>query len=995
METNIFISKKIDKFILFIFLLYIHFVNSYDTSLLKINFFVNNNNLYYVNAINNDKGNVYIEYWGQNNILYLMVINSTTGEELYLGDSKLKKININSNAIYHDSIIIEYDNSEYILSINYKTFDFINISSGGFYYKPTKDILFEDQGSPTFKNSIIKLKNNNYLFSMIIYEYGTVYNSHELVIETFSFSPNNNINEIKQYKSTIDFTNSTNCFQTESQYVQCSYNRRWGNHDYFTIGIFDYQELKEKEYYDLDSIKDFAFTKIFHLKNEIGAYINFNLDTNQPKIHIKELDTSKLELNYLFDPIILNANGKYTLNNGLFYSDGIKINDYKFVVILTSENLLNLLICMFDLYNNDKSLRLRYFYLPLNQINIKISVNIRAFKIGNFLGLTLYNSKSNYPGYALFNFPNFINNNNYFNNTSKEIEIFIDSSSYSFSFQDNILIINNIFGGNIEKIKIINYEDKSNSGVIIKSQNLNSEISINDELSFNDILIFEPNLSGAIPGEYILEFSLILKDLNYNDGDSLADYIAYYGVTTTNYQPNTFTGNTFKLIYQVKCYEKCKTCSRLGSESFYFCVECIDQLPLNINDGEKCVCDKYIYVDENLEQNCIENCENFKYKIYEYEKYCLSSCLFNNVELYLDEEYKECYKNCSDNTNGNIYPYLNKCVDQYPQNYSNNSYNTFNSEEITNNLLYTSEIVYTTVTSSTNQEYIENHTELASITDTKDSEYIAQLTNNILSNPSSISEIFEEEKNNSYIIDKTNEIPETILLEKEIITTIVETNDIKESNIIEYYDFLYTDDIDSNPIPSLINNFIDNNLELEAKQINDNTIMYCYSSETNLDTLISLNPDLTYLDFKECIDLLTKEKIIKEQSDLLIIVKEYFNITSENNFDYEMHTRDGKNISNLSICDNTNIKISTPIKDLDVINYYEAEYFSKQGYDIYNKSSEFYYDYCLSSYINQSDLTVSLRQQEVYPKNVSLCKDGCKYNDIDYDTKRIKLKENY
>ena len=255
-------------------------------------------------------------------------------------------------------------------------------------------------------------------------------------------------------------------------------------------------------------------------------------------------------------------------------------------------------------------------------------------------------------------------------------------------------------------------------------------------------------------------------------------------------------------------------------------------MPLNVNGGEKCVCDKYIYVDENLEQNCIENCENFKYKIYEYEKYCLSSCLFDSVELYLDEEYKECYKNCSDNTNWNIYPYLNKCVNQYPQNYSNNSYNTFNSEEITNNLLYTSEIVYTTVTSSTNPEYIENHTELASITDTKDSEDIAQLTNNILSNPSSISEIFEEEKNNSYIIidesvkssdinliDKANENPETILLEKEIITTIVETNDIKESNIIEYNDFLYTDDIDSNQIPSIINNFIDNNLELVTKQI--------------------------------------------------------------------------------------------------------------------------------------------------------------------------------
>ena len=38
-----------------------------------------------------------------------------------------------------------------------------------------------------------------------------------------------------------------------------------------------------------------------------------------------------------------------------------------------SKDLLNLIICLFDLYNNDNSLRLRYFNLPVDQINIKIS----------------------------------------------------------------------------------------------------------------------------------------------------------------------------------------------------------------------------------------------------------------------------------------------------------------------------------------------------------------------------------------------------------------------------------------------------------------------------------------------------------------------------------------------------------------------------------------------------------------------------------------------
>ena len=781
MKSENILSKKINLSLLFIFLLYIHNINSYDTSSFKINYFVNSNNLYYVNAINNENGDTYIEYWGENGTLYLIGISGERGEELNFGDSKEKKININSNSLYHESIIINYNNSEYILSINYKTFDFININTGEFISKETKNIFSEDQGEPTYRNSIIKLKNNSYFVSMIIFVYGIIRNSHEILIKTFSFSPNN-LNEIKYYHDGIDFINSTNCFQTESQYVQCSYNRYWATSDYLTIGIFDYQELDEKKYYDLDSIQDIAFTKIFHIKNEIGAYIYFQKDTNYPKIQIKKLDTYELKLNDVFDPIVLNSNGKYTLNNGLFYSDGIKINDYKIAVILTSDNLLNLLICILDLYNNDKSLRLRYFYLPLQQINIIIGVNIRALKVGNFFGLVLFNSNSNYPGYTLFNFPNFKNDNDYINNTSKEIEIFIDSSSYSFSFEENIYLANDIFGEEIDKIKVINFEDKSNSGVIIKSLNLESEISINDELELNDTLIFEPNILGAFPGKYNIELLLILKELDYNEADSLADETKYYGDTTAYYQSITFTGNIFKLIYEVKCYEKCKSCTQLGSESFYYCIECIDTFPLNFNEGEKCICENYTNIDENLEEYCTDECDNYIYIKYEYKKYCLSSCLFDNEELYSDEENKKCYISCSDNINGNIFSYLKTCVNQCPTNYTSNLNNICILDEIKENLSESSRFEYITDIDSI------DGTEIESTIDSKNIENETQLIDNF----------------NSDKISSLNE-------------------DNSDSILYEF---------NSEKMSSLIKNFTADNSRLKTEQINNDTIITCYSSET-------------------------------------------------------------------------------------------------------------------------------------------------------------------
>ena len=68
------------------------------------------------------------------------------------------------------------------------------------------------------------------------------------------------------------------------------------------------------------------------------------------------------------------------------------------MVIFTSENLLNLLICLFDFFNEYNSLRLKYYYLNLGELNIKLSVNIRALKYINFFGVShfrflLFNSK--------------------------------------------------------------------------------------------------------------------------------------------------------------------------------------------------------------------------------------------------------------------------------------------------------------------------------------------------------------------------------------------------------------------------------------------------------------------------------------------------------------------------------------------------------------------------------------------------------------------------
>ena len=56
----------------------------------------------------------------------------------------------------------------------------------------------------------------------------------------------------------------------------------------------------------------------------------------------------------------------------------------------------------------------------------------------------------------------------------------------------------------------------------------------------------------------------------------------------------------------------------------------------------------------------------------------------------------------------------------------------------------------------------------------------------------------------------------------------------------------------------MINNYIKNGKksELEVILINNDTIISLYSSQSDLDTLIELNPNLTYINLKDCKNVL-------------------------------------------------------------------------------------------------------------------------------------------
>ena len=1062
-----------------------HLLYFSDISDLKIHYFEHKRKLYYVNPLTNYKGDLYFEHWGEEeNNRYFFGINATTGEEIYFENEKIKTIEA-SQSNYHSSIIINDDNNnDHIFSINLKTYnlEFINLKTGVFSYKSINDIFqieIKEDTRISYRSSIIKLKNGNYLSSFVIYKKYGLINKHIHYFQIFNFESYGmeGFNQIEKTDPTCNPLNSTQCFQTESEYLQCSYINILDN---LYIKIYDLnfnEKTKKVVYFDPN-----IFNYIFHIKKEIGAFVYFNNQNPFPIIQIKNLKDNHKDYIDLFE-CTLDFNEQFVFNNGLFYSDAIKLNDDKFAVILTSQDLLNIIICLFDLYNNDNSLRLRYYNLPVNQINIKISVNIRAFKFGNLLGISFYDSISEYPGHLFFNYAIFKNESNYIyiNDTTIEIKLFTNSSSYSFPLSEKMEIINNIFGVEIIGIKILNFDDKFVSGVLIQSSN--SIISKNDELYINDQLIFEPFLTGAIPGQHVLTFSVILKESN--DTESFADLTKNYNRNNDNnndYEPKTFIGNVLKIIFTVECKEECKTCHQYYTDSNYFCVKCKDEYPyfyyeksecksecndtvlikgnikycIDSNDAfsdhisyednqlygndqceqgnflykigdeifciDNCGSEQFVYINENNETYCYDNCnDNQTIIVKDNVQYCINDCE-NDKFIYINQNnQKYCSENCDkyiyideDNT---TYCFDNCKTNQYIIEKENNKYCidycendkyiyiNENNEKYCINDCESDKYIYI---SEDNSKYCADNCKINQYIILMDyREYCIDNCNKfIYIDPNDNKYCYDNCENNQFRYTKnTNEeyclsscSDHDLFLDNEINKCYSDCSENENSKIYSYQGECLSkcpdgyeansNNVCDNFILSMIFDYNNDKNPLIKKVIND-TIFTCYSTKTNSENLI--DSAITYLRLNECENKLKQEYGLEKDSELLIIGKETPTKSSNkaiNDYEYEIYTADGEKLDD-SVCDNMDIEISYIISNLNLIDFEKAILLFNQGYDIFNKSSDFYYDYCLSAYIDNSELTLEIRQKEIYPGNISLCSKGCKYNGINLDNKRV------
>ena len=261
--------------------------------------------------------------------------------------------------------------------------------------------------------------------------------------------------------------------------------------------------------------------------------------------------------------------------------------------------------------------------------------------------------------------------------------------------------------------------------------------------------------------------------------------------------------------------------------------------------------------------------------------------------------------------------------------------------------------------------------------------------------------IVNEETNPDTTIINEETNPDTTIVNEETNpdTTIVneETNEIDSSennlqdtkeinhpssNIITESDEL------SNTITNIYSNNIINVSEVSNKSINS------YKIDLNSNKSKQNYKNVTFIEFspEEIEFFYNKFNLDKEKDIIYAIVSDYINDDpgmATRDYNFRLFLENGTELNLSTINEDIYLDFYVPIDDLNSTHFNDAKELKSQGYDIYDINSDFYNDFCSPAFLGENDITLKDRRKYIYPNNVSLCKENCKYNGIDLEDERI------
>ena len=473
-----------------------------------------------------------------------------------------------------------------------------------------KNAILSDSGS--FIKSKSPIDNvNNYYIAYIYYD--TSKNEYRFYLVRCYFT-STDFNNKAYHKDTGSgksaiFKSMTSCFETETLKIVCFYQKS-KTKEYTILAFNDtYINATSQNYtYLLAASNDTnLFYKAIHFKKEIGVFIYYlSIDDTYPIASIKNCNHKDNRFyNYKnYGEINLN---KKVFNSNALMNDIIKLDDNKICFISISNNKNSLIIVIFNFYNQDNYMKIRYYsYDMYNNYGIKFFNDLRIFSFHGFISVAFSHCPQSqcsdyfdlhYSSLIIFNYPNITADQNinlleYIYRTNNKFE------DYNFILHENLNcnIENNIFGYSCKGIKILNYPENTT----LKYKSSNNDVEKNSFLTKNENLFLFFEERDEYEGmNYTIEYAFVVIEPEYSQINTyISDIDNSYGneIEENYYEKNEFIGKSayFNLTIEENltsiCNDKCSLCYM---KNINYCVTC-----------------KYNYTFNNNEKICFEIIES-------------------------------------------------------------------------------------------------------------------------------------------------------------------------------------------------------------------------------------------------------------------------------------------------------------------------------------------------------------------------------------------------
>ena len=754
---------------------------------------------------------------------------------------------------------------------------------------------------------------------------------------------------------------------------------------------------------EIDSFSNYnkgvgVFSKAYHLENRDAIFIYFSSPSSSDlKLKTGTISSDKKS----FTAKITKNINEYNFNSNVLLNDFVKIDSKRFVYIgLPSDGYKSIYIVLFDLYNDYKSMNIRFYQEKFDNIH-EINQELSADVYNGYLifTATCIKDSSQYSILMIFGYANKTDN-------SLDIsEFFMDDNPNNqnnlvHKLLENVLIENNIFQYSLvsNEIKLTSIP----SELLLYNKNGASEDLISSGGCLKEDYTFKQNQDiEKTDGYYYLDYQPILEEPSYNNYNSGTIKNVPINSNTdyqNNYQKKRYYGRTITVKFKL-CHQYCETCKKYGlSNHNQICLSCLPNYRY-FNDKEfnsNCVPNGYFYDDSSSTlSQCTEENSKFYINLTDHRRICFKKSLSCPIEYpFLNETNNECLNYTLPTTITTTIPKIpTTIITTLPK-------EPTTIPKVPTTILTTIPKIPTTIITTLPKEPTTIPKIPTTILTT-----IPKLQTTIITTipniPTTLSKI------STTIITTIPNIPTTIPvttiqnIQTTIITTI-QTTEIIYPSICTYNEFLNEKCSFKNKSNTEIYEIIKKEIMSSYPPNGESIVIpgidnYVFQVTNNINELSTINGtlingyNLSMIDLANCEDALREANGIDDNTPLNFLKFEKLsNLSIEKNIQYEIYAMNSSEKLNLTVCKDKPVDIYIPI-ELSSDTKIKYEDLKSQGYDLFNKSSSFYTDICTPyNSPNGTDVSLSTRNSEFYNSTETSCQENCNYEDYSSQTSFLK-----